>query len=292
MKVPLNYTGTLINDYEAWHLGWDYSNALYHNASILLARKRHPHLAGNATAIEAIARDEFEHGAVDFFVATMEGMREARPLLGGIGFYNYPASYTYWGDASKGSALNDKLHALWNLTTVFSPSIYLPYMSGVDIAFARNLRYVNQQVDEADRVRRTLAPSVAAKIKIAPYTWYRYHPGEPHGNELLTSLDACLEFTSLFAGNQSRVDAAIIWGDEGRNVTAQDDVKNWMAANAEWLGGQPLPTTLDCTSMASFTQQAAKFTPRKVSMAPAAPAFELPLDSFDDVIPPYTRCSL
>jgi hypothetical protein len=283
MKVPLNYSGVLVNDYESWHVGWEFTPEAYKNASRWLAAQQHPN--ASAADIETIAQTDYEAAAEEFFVRTLEFMQELRPQLTGLGFYGYPSTYAYWGNASVGAALNNRLGRLWNVTTAFTPSLYLPYMSNVDVPFQTNSQYIDMVLSEVDRVRRTVVTDamVRARIKVLPYTWHRYHPGEPHAMEFLTSLDACLEFASIFAP-PARIDGAILWGDETGNRTDVTSTKEWFQTHSRWFGTTQLPGALNCTAVISAFGQAPKY-PGGGPRSAIEPVPRLR-------VPPFARCSL
>jgi len=151
--VPENFTGYLVNDYEAWTVSWNVTPPVYQNASFELAKHRHPNVTDTAT-LWNIAATEYEEAAISFFILTLRSVKKTRPHCAGYvrngvvdssgsgshlkncsqGFYGYPA-WTWWGNSTVEEGIreqNDALMSLWNEQTALYPTTYLPYMSNVD----------------------------------------------------------------------------------------------------------------------------------------------------------------
>jgi hypothetical protein len=288
IKVPAEYDGIFIVDYEAWHLGWNFTSKVYHNASIEYTKGKHPQLEGDALLQKAIS--EYEDAAMEFFIATVEAVKAARSNGTGYGFYGYPDIYTYWGSLDAARILNNRLMPLWNVTTAFAPSLYLPYKSGVDIVFARNEEYVMSNLKEAARVRTGLLSwnLNATRPRITPFAWNRYHPGEPHALQLLSTEDGCLEYAYPFLNGEAAVDGIIMWGDEATKEDA-NATKNWLLAHRGFLGAEPLPTPLNCTTYATAGMP---FANRIVEQATTPFDFSRSLQRSLKDFPPFQRCSL
>lgn len=223
INVSASYKGYVVNDYESWTPSWNTTPSVYQNGSIELARSLLP---ANATSHEILCKAiaDYERAAIDFLVFTVTAMKKLLPLAAGHGFYGYPSIHGYWVNVSWSAAINNKLMRLWEALPTFYPSIYLPYKSNVDVPFARNVEYVEQQVNESIRIAEMIIGNRTPEI--LPYSWYRYHDGEPHGLEFLSDTDMALEFQRPLTKSdcRSRGDGApkhnasvckiIIWGDE------------------------------------------------------------------------------
>ena len=157
-------------------------------------------------------------------------VRRLRPRIAGVGYYGYP-DHTYYHpelDATK----NDAQMAVFAASTALFPSIYLPYKSGVDKAFADNEKYVLGGLTEAARVNAALVASGAlpAPLPVLPYAWYRYHDGEPSALQLLTEQDTQLQFVRPLAAGLAA--AIVIWGEESHNATAWAELEGYFRAHA------------------------------------------------------------
>ena len=75
-NVPLwipdpNWNGNAVIDFEAWTTIWNYmNNTVYQNYSIQLAQEKYPNY--NHSQIVAIAKQEYETAATQFFVETLK----------------------------------------------------------------------------------------------------------------------------------------------------------------------------------------------------------------------------
>jgi hypothetical protein len=89
--LPPSFSGVISIDYEAWNPYWEgccgSHTDLYLNASIALQRKRTPGLNASETRRQAIA--SFQSAALNFWVATVQKVRELRPNAS-VGIYNWP----------------------------------------------------------------------------------------------------------------------------------------------------------------------------------------------------------
>lgn len=270
--LPSDYDGFVVVDYEAWRAIWNTTGQAYHNASIRLVKSRNPGISdANATAR---ALTEYNAAALDFLVTTLKYGKELLPNAR-WGLYGYP-SHGYWGvNISRVHELNDALTPLWDASGALYPSIYLPYMSGVDQPLARNQEFVNGTIVEALRCAES------NNLPVLPYTWFRYHPGEPHGNQLISDEDIKLEFVypSTFG-----LPGVIVWGDEPSPQNAST-VYNYFKEH--------------CTDLLDSTPALSSVSPPRPAEPPARSIprhDELLLSSVpeptDGPIPPYKACSL
>jgi hypothetical protein len=148
-RVPdENFSGRIAIDFEAWAPTWvlphhGRDEDPYHLYSMALVRKQQPAIAGNDTAVEEIAKEQFEAAALRFFVATLRRIRAMRPraLAGYYGFpfttmggcqdikwfqpqfpkecgYANPSSATW-------RAANDRMAPIWAASSALYPSTYL-----------------------------------------------------------------------------------------------------------------------------------------------------------------------
>ena len=228
-RVPENYSGYLVQDYEEW--APQRYETVYLNASIVLARQRDPSLRG--LALVAAAREQFQNASLRFLTYTLETVRRLRPNASGYGYYGLPEN-DYWPgypDANLSKA-NDAMLPVWKASSAIYVSLYLPYKSGTDVSLARNQQYIDGVLTEASRVAELVQPP----LPVVPYAWYRYHEGEPSGLQLLTKEDTNLEFVRPFA-RFPRVGPAIIWGEEDTPACVNETV-GWFLNNSAVFGAQ------------------------------------------------------
>lgn len=290
LRVPKNFTGFIVHDYESWAPPWGRTDPAYKNASIALARSLLPK-GSPESAILSKAEHDYDEAAVHFLAFTVNASKKLRPHAAGVGFYGYPL-WTYFGNDTihvQISKLNDQLEPLWRAQNVLYPSLYLPFGSlpgcvepGCSTP-AMQRRYIDTHMQEAARL--SIAHSGGASsdpLPILPYTWYRYHDGEPHGMEFLNATDAELEFVRLFNAT-AYIPAAIIWGDEKGPGVAQ--LLQWFKAQATIFGSSSVTDT--SRGAINITQSAAlpggDVKEAGASMRPVPQG---------GPIPPYTPCSL
>ena len=165
--------------------------------------------------LEQVAVREYNAAAQRFLVMSLKTVQQLRPDAAGVGYYGYPA-HQYWPRSPTASELNDMQMAVFAASSALFPSIYLPYKSGADQPLTRNRQYVSAAMNETMRVRSKLSSS----LPILPYSWYRYHDGEPHGLELLTDEDSALEFVEPFG--MADLAGMIVWGNEETSADAHE----------------------------------------------------------------------
>eukprot|EP00730_Choanoeca_flexa_P005978 TRINITY_DN12062_c0_g1_i7.p1 TRINITY_DN12062_c0_g1~~TRINITY_DN12062_c0_g1_i7.p1 ORF type:complete len:445 (+),score=38.96 TRINITY_DN12062_c0_g1_i7:183-1517(+) len=173
-------------DYENWRLHWNTTSDIYRLNSILLANYTTPGLPPDE--LLAKAKKDFETAGLKFFLATVHQANELFPESR-FGFYSYPNIGFWRSDAQVAhlQQLNNRLLPLWQASTALFPSVYLPYKSNVDAAYALNQLYLDRTIGQSGG---------GSSPPVYPYTWHRYHDGEPHGLQLLDDLDFHLEFAS------------------------------------------------------------------------------------------------
>jgi hypothetical protein len=229
-RIPENYTGYLVQDYENW--APDRYEEVYLNASIVLARQRDPSLQAGP-ALVAAARAQFHNASLHFLTFTLETVRKLRPNASGYGYYGLPTN-EYWPgypDTNQSKA-NDAMLPVWKASSAMYVSLYLPYKSGKDESLARNQQYIDGVLSEATRVANLVDPP----LPIVPYVWYRYHDGEPSGLQLLTKDDTHLEFVRPFS-RFPRVGPIIIWGQEDTPACTNQTIA-WFLKNSDVFGAQ------------------------------------------------------
>lgn len=239
--VPTDFDGYIVHDYEAWSVPFAATSTLYRNASIALARSQSPP-GTPEDAIVRLAEESFNQAALEFLTLTINTTKELRPQAIGVGFYGYP-HHTYWGGVQREhnyTLWNDELLELWHAQTALFPSIYLPYGTrpgctgpGCANASMQNA-WVDGGMNESLRISKHLAKERGAGLPILPYTWYRYHDGEPKGLQLLSNQDTELEFLRPF--DTPGVEAVIIWGSE-KNETDMQQVIEWFETESHIFGG-------------------------------------------------------
>uniref|UniRef100_A0A3B4EK64 Hyaluronidase n=1 Tax=Pygocentrus nattereri TaxID=42514 RepID=A0A3B4EK64_PYGNA len=132
--LPEFNPGLSVIDWEAWRplwaRNWD-SKDIYRKQSIQYAQAKDPSLsAANAVTV---AKEEFEKAAKSYMMETMNlGIRQRPKYL--WGYYLFPNCYNYgWNEtgytgecAALEIARNNELLWLWESSTAFFPSAYLP----------------------------------------------------------------------------------------------------------------------------------------------------------------------
>lgn len=235
-----SFTGHIVFDFEDWHPVWNMTPLLYRNASKNLTKLRHTSIAHDPFLVEQTAMAEYQNASLLFFLASVTAVQLHMPYVATIGFYGFPDVFGYWVNASAAPLFNDGvLLPLWRVVTGFHPSLYLPYKSNVDVPYARNQLYIDQVLAENVRLRQKLSVAFAHPVWIAPYAWYRYHPGEPHGMQFLDRNDTALEFRYPFGASSAvpRIDALIIWGDGMENASIVPEIEAYFLSNRATFQG-------------------------------------------------------
>lgn len=227
-KISPDFEGVIIVDYESWHFTWNLTGALYQNMSIEYVKQQFPNQINDTEFLHHQAAIQYKQGVESFITATVQGIRNVIPKSK-IGFYGYGGAMGYWINVTERQQLNDvELNFLWPQIDVLATSLYLPYKSGIDVPYARNLQYIQQNLAESTRLKMTASSS----LMIIPYCWHRYHPGEPSGGQFLTAQDMMLEYNYPLFGNQSiAADAVIMWGDESQSTQDEKDTLNLLIKN-------------------------------------------------------------
>jgi hyaluronoglucosaminidase len=204
-RVPdANFSGRLVIDFEQWRPTWAFvagaDKARYQRFSRALVRAQAPGLAGNATAVEALAKEQFEAAALLFFVETLRLIRRMRPRAL-AGYWGYPApSYGVCANFAAGQPpvnvsqcgyynptigprlrrWNDRLAPLWAASSALYPNAYLYERRQLDPAGepqvsnatwrARVAVSIASQVAEAVRLSATFGGG----IPVVPFLWDIY----------------------------------------------------------------------------------------------------------------------
>lgn len=183
-------------DFEAWTPVWENNDGgscnwhgkIYQELSLNHTRARFPHIT-NESVIAALAQEEFENAAIEFFVTTMTVLKKLRPKAQ-WGFYGFP--YAVNGECVTGTrkcgyenptlgpawkARNDRLARIWNNVDAFYPSVYLVPQGRThyDVWELEMSTRTHNAVDEAIRLSRTYSASKAAPV--LPFYWPLYHNG-------------------------------------------------------------------------------------------------------------------
>ena len=231
-----NFSGYIVLDYEAWTLPWERAGDVYKNASIALASSLLPANA-TVTDVEKKARDDYNRASLEFMIFTTKTTKSLRPYAS-VGFYGYP-HHSYWGSMKNESEWNDKLGSLWEAVSFLAPSIYLPYSTkppctGAGCASVQNQqRWIDGGINESVRI----SAKTEHRLEILPYSWYRYHDGEPKGLEFLSYVDAHLEFVRPFEVGSGKgiIQNMILWGNEG-NESDFNDTLAFLSRNSDIFG--------------------------------------------------------
>ena len=293
-RTAADYAGFVVLDYESWRPLWNTTNDAYRNASRALARQQHPEAAADAARIEVLATAAFEDAAAAFLGFTLRTVRQLRPSARGVGYYGYP-DFPYWHPEEARATNDAQLRAISDSTALY-PSVYLPYKSGVDAPASRNRAYVQGTLNETRRVARLLQSGRVAASKplpVLPYTWYRYHDGEPSGLQLLTDEDTTMQFGETLRTPGGDVEQLIVWGNEGNASAAAQITTYFEAHRALFDGGAsaqhggersaaplPLPTSTGPPPLPPLHQQLWQLGSASMTVDPMGP------------VPVWKHCSL
>jgi hyaluronoglucosaminidase len=200
-RVPdANFSGRVVIDFESWRPTWDSTRQQYVTYSVSLVKQQVPSTAGNATAVDALAKEQYEAAALVFLVETIRLMRRMRPRAL-IGYWGYPMfTFGTCADFSKGAppvdvkqcgyydpdygttlrGFNDKLAPLWAASSALYPGAYLFQLSGIDPKSGTQISNatwrermavsIASQVNESVR----LSMSYGGNIPVMPFLWDLY----------------------------------------------------------------------------------------------------------------------
>ncbi len=126
-RVPDNFTGWIVHDWEAWVVPWALSGngqadsgsryAAYENASVALARSLNP--GASEAELNKIAAAAYTKAGIDLLVLTVQTTKRLRPHIAGVGFYGLPHKQ-YWPTPELNKTQqgwNDQLLPLWKEVT-------------------------------------------------------------------------------------------------------------------------------------------------------------------------------
>jgi hyaluronoglucosaminidase len=222
-----DYDGNAVLDFEAWTPIWAGNDALdpgwhwigYQLYSIELVKQAHPDW--NDSQILATAASDFQTAGTEFFVATLEALRQLRPKAK-WGFYGFPdnpympciggtddkptCGYNAFGIGDVLRGLNDQVQAVFNASTGLFPSVYVPpndYAWSSSKFSYINAQYIASVTQEAVRVARNGPPGIVVR----PFLWSFYH----NGTTTLSPQDTVSSVTQTFF--PPTVDGAVLWGD-------------------------------------------------------------------------------
>ena len=203
----------IIFDMEDWTPIWKNINDIYKNTTIEFVNTTCTQYLDSSDLIHR-SKQSWQESSMDLMIKAMDIARHSYPNSS-IGYYGYP-NMPYWTNSSitrQASYDNDQMISLWQQVDVLLPSIYVPYITDDIKTFHNNLRYIKRKIKESARIRDNLIDSGFDPIPIIPYTWYKYHSGQP----ILNEIDTFLEFFYPHYFGDEGVDGVIIWGVEGND---------------------------------------------------------------------------
>ena len=134
MVPDVDFSGNIILDFEEWSPTWLFARPQYQNLSLTLAIEANSSLKGNLTAAWAAAKEEYEAGALKFYVRTVALIRSMRPNAS-VGYYGHPTTSTSHPNGTsvtfpKGYFAwqreeNDRLAPLWEAGSGLFPQVYM-----------------------------------------------------------------------------------------------------------------------------------------------------------------------
>ncbi len=226
-----DWDGFAVIDFEAytpvWQMNAAFGKDAYLNASLELARSRHPQWSTEQQAKDA--KQQFEDAAMRFFVETLRTCSRLRSKAR-WGYYGWPdhfylpcnrsggvvadtwqCSYdSLTPDAALFRSWNDQLTPVWRSSGAIFPSIYIPAYEAYPHPHTpgMNAAFVTAVVQEAMRV--AAMGGGASDIPVVPFHLNYYHHGVHRGHgEFLNAAD--LE-TALALPMRLGTTATIIWG--------------------------------------------------------------------------------
>ncbi len=179
-----DWNGNAVIDFEQWTTVWDYMNeSIYQNYSIQLAQAQYPNY--NSTQIYAIAKQQFESAAMQFFVETLKTGSSIRPKAR-WGFYGLPRN-NWWPctgvnesmrcgyqDPTEGDIYrqySDQQIPIWKASGALYPSIY---MQPAGYGYYHKLTFLNSTITESLRCAQN--GDIKGNL-VYPFMWQKYHNG-------------------------------------------------------------------------------------------------------------------
>lgn len=229
-KLPLNFSGVAVLDFEKYYPSLKMSPKEYRQASREWVAAAHPDWP--PARVESVAQLSFNQTARQFFQVLLWVGRQLRPDAL-WGFYHYPYCENYGpgvGDCKpQVMEYNNEISWLIKMSQALYPSIYIFKNSGWDPQTRRlNTR---GRLLEALRMRRR----TGTHMPILPYFWYRYHDDV----SLLSPIDVVntLGFTKVLG-----LEGAVVWGSHN-DVSSREKCLALQSYVDEQLG--PLVQYLD-----------------------------------------------
>eukprot|EP00040_Diaphanoeca_grandis_P013058 m.66052 g.66052 ORF g.66052 m.66052 type:complete len:440 (+) comp23635_c0_seq3:116-1435(+) len=225
MMPDPSFSGLGIYDFEAWVPIWEdntasvnWHSSRYTRYSMELVKQQHQDW--NATQIEALAKQEFETAAINFFVATLNLCSKLRPKAL-WGFYGMPGGSFAPTPTNRAKAIADaeKMKPVWEASGALFPSIYLDSDNATENRFA-----ISATVGIAVEVAQMFAASGGKRIPVYPFAWECYH----NSTTLLTNSDLTIDITEPYTYG---ADGVIIWG--------------WTGFGPQGSGGKKIDTYID-----------------------------------------------
>ncbi|XP_068203925.1 hyaluronidase-like [Palaemon carinicauda] len=179
-KLPKDFKGVSVLDFERYFPSYDMSAVEYKESSIAWVEAMHP--GWTPSQIETEAIKTFNETSREFFEILLWKGREMHPEAL-WGYYHYPYCQNDGPQEYRCQPQvvvhNDEMSWLMEASTALYPSIYIFKDSGWDPVSRRRNALV--RIKEAIRVRK----NIGKNIPILPYFWYRYHDS----SDYLTPLD-------------------------------------------------------------------------------------------------------
>ncbi|CAL4099652.1 unnamed protein product, partial [Meganyctiphanes norvegica] len=215
-KMPQNFTGVAILDWETYYPSYLMSKNDYREASKAWVRQQHPDWP-NLDILNTAVRT-FNDSAREYFQIPLMLGKELRPNAT-WGYYHYPYCHNYGptGAHCMSNVMdhNNNMKWLYDYSGALFPSIYIFKNSGWSPYTRR--RNAKGRLTEAMRVRRN-SNKTGVEQPILPYFWYRYHDDE----SLLDPLDVVntLGLTKMY-----NLEGAVVWGSS-RDVDSLEKCQN------------------------------------------------------------------
>lgn len=228
--LPANASGACLLDWEFWRCEWNYTGAVYQNASLVAAAQGLPPGTPQQQVLAA-AIQQWGAGTRAFYEASLTAVQSWYPNCL-TGMYAYPQNDWSFGgyvgsQAAARRAENDALPWLWRASSALYPSIYLTSPGASIYDGQTTEQYVGSTVSEALRLARGVAPPLQQPL-VLPLAWYVYDAfPRPAVWQVLTQAD-----TQVVASvpMQLGADALVLWGAVGNPPFAPQPLAQYLQA--------------------------------------------------------------
>ena len=228
--LPRNASGACLLDWEHWRLEWNYTGAVYQNASLAAAAEGLPPGAPPQQVLAA-AVQQWQAGSRAFYEASLAAVHSWFPGCR-AGMYAYPSNdWSSGGYAGSGAAArraeNDAIAWLWRASSALFPSIYLTSPGASVYDGQTTEQYVGSTVGEALRLAGGVAPPLQRPL-VAPLVWsvYDAFPRPAEWQYLSQSDTQVVAALPLQLG----ADAVVVWGAVGNPPFAPQPQAQYLAA--------------------------------------------------------------